>query len=81
MAKLRETEVGILKHSLGLNRSDTAYRNYFCADEGHADMPTISSLLQLGFMRASHKINDGRDTIYVVTEAGKQALHNNRSRK
>lgn len=77
MGKLREPEVEIIRHTLGLNRAPESYRNYFCAETngGHTDQPTIDSLVQLGFMRASHTINQGRDTIYVVTDAGRQALH------
>ncbi len=74
MGVLRPEERDIIKHSLGITYKPEPYRNYFCADEGHADMPTINSLVQLGFMRMSHKINDGRDSIYVVTDAGRAAL-------
>lgn len=75
MGVLREPEKEIIRHTLGLNRSNESFRNYFCAGDSHADQPTIDSLVQLGFMRASHTINQGRDTIYVVTDAGKAALH------
>ncbi len=75
MGVLRDTERSVIEHSLGINsRNKTPYRNHFCAGEGHADLPYIKSLVALGFMRASHTINDGRDTIYVVTDAGKAAL-------
>lgn len=74
MGVLRPEERQIIEHSLGLSRSKESYRNYFCAGDDHDDMPQIKSLVQLGFMRASHKINDGTSTIYVVTDAGKAAL-------
>lgn len=64
----------IMRHSLGLTRGTEMYRNYFCADDGHADMPIIEQCIVAGLMRASHKINGGRDTIYVVTESGIAAL-------
>jgi len=77
MGVLREPEKDIIRHSLGLDRSTESYRNYFCAETAgcHADQSTIDSLVQLGFMRAARTINNGRDTIYVVTEAGRQALN------
>lgn len=74
MDVLRPEERQIIEHSLGLTQAGESYRNHFCAGDDHDDMPQIKSLVQLGFMRASHKINQGRDTIYVVTEAGKAAL-------
>jgi DNA-binding PadR family transcriptional regulator len=75
MGILRPEERQIIEHSLGLGRAKESYRNHFCAGDDHSDMPQINSLVQLGFMRASHKINGGRDTIYVVTDAGKAALN------
>jgi hypothetical protein len=74
MGILRPEERHVIEHSLGLSRWPRSYRNHFCAGEGHDDMPYIKSLIELGFMRASHTINDGRDTIYVVTDAGRAAL-------
>jgi hypothetical protein len=71
---MTEAEREIIKHSLGLTRSNVTYRNYFCADPDHADMPLIRSLIASGHMRASHTINGGRDTIYVVTEVGRAAV-------
>jgi hypothetical protein len=75
MGILRPEERGIIEHSLGLSRSSESYRNYFCAGDDHSDTPQIKSLIALGFMRESHKINGGSSTIYVVTEAGKAALN------
>lgn len=72
--RLSEAHLNILRHSLGLSRSREAYRNHFCAGDGHADMPLINDLVDAGFMRLSHRINEGRDTIYVVTPAGRAAL-------
>lgn len=66
-------EKELLRHTLGLDRHPEIYRNYFCAEAGHADLPLIERLIAFGMMRASHTINQGRDTIYVVTELGKQS--------
>lgn len=74
MGVLRENELHIIRHALGLNRAKESYRNHFCAGPDHDEMPAIKSLVDLGFMRASHTINEGRDTIYVVTPAGRAAL-------
>jgi len=67
---ITEAHLDILRHATGLDRSKEAYRNYFCADEHHSDMPLINDLVAAGLMRAARKINDGRDTIYIVTQAG-----------
>lgn len=75
MGKLREQEREIIEHSLGLSRNKTEYRNYFCTHPGAVDWPVIESLVALGFMRESHKINEERDTIFKVTDAGRAALN------
>lgn len=74
----------ILGHSLGINvfhaknshkKKDKKlpkefYRNRFCAGDGHSDLATLQELEKMGFMVQSHKINDGRDTIWCVTDEG-----------
>lgn len=75
MGKLREQEREIIEHSLGLTRSKAEYRNYFCTHPGATDWPTIQSLVQLGLMRLTHKINEERDYIFKVTDAGRSALN------
>ncbi len=71
---LTAAEIDVMRHTLGLDRAAEAYRNYFCAEPGHADMPTILDLVAKGLMRSAGTINDGRDTIYRVTEPGRMAL-------
>ena len=75
MGKLRDEERDVIEHSLGLSRGKGEFRNYFCTHPGATDWPTVQSLVQLGFMRESHKINEERDTIFKVTDAGRAALH------
>lgn len=67
---ITDQHLDIMRHATGLSRSKKAYRNYFCADEHHSDMPLINDLVAAGLMQAARKINDGRDTIYIVTTAG-----------
>jgi len=50
-AQPTDSEVEILRHTLGLKRGDVAYRNHFCADVGHDDMPQLESLVSKGLMR------------------------------
>lgn len=78
----------ILGHSLGVNlyhakqsgkKNDKKlpkefYRNRFCAGEGHDDFPTLQSLEKMGYMAQGQKINEGRDTLWFVTEEGKKRL-------
>lgn len=75
MGVLCEPEKEIIRHTLGLDRSKTAYRNYFCTHPGANDWDAIQSLVQLGFMQLANKINDDRDYLFRVTDAGRQALH------
>lgn len=72
--KLTKAQEHVLLHSLGLTRKPESYRNYFCAGEGHADMPVIRELMDAGYMAAARTINEGRDTIFVVTDSGRAAL-------
>jgi hypothetical protein len=71
LENLTDTHLGILTHSLGLQgKIRTSHRNFFCASPGHDCVPLIEELIEMGLMRASHKINDQKDTVYVVTPAG-----------
>lgn len=77
-------ELEIVGHSLGVNVYNAKvskkrkhknlpkkyYRNYFCANHHHSDMPLLLSLESQGFMARGATINDGRDTIWYVTDAG-----------
>lgn len=64
----------IMRHSLGLPQGKGAYRNHFCAGAGHADVPLLEALCAEGYMTLSHRINDGRDGIYIVTDSGRRLL-------
>lgn len=74
----------ILGHSLGINllhakesrkKSDKKlpkefYRNRFCAGNGHGELPTLQALEKMGYMAQGQKINQGRDTLWYVTDEG-----------
>lgn len=72
--KLSAEQIKIMHHSLGLDRAEKSYRNYFCAEPGHDDMPIIKQLVALWMMWESHKINEGRDTIFKVSISGLKSL-------
>lgn len=62
-------ELHVLSHATGwAKRGNRLYRNFFCADTGHADMPHIESLCARGYME---KV---RDETYRVTAGGIDAL-------
>ncbi len=79
-------QVEILGHSLGVNlfrakesnkKKDKKlpkefYRNRFCAGDGHDDLSTLQSLEKIGYMAQGQKINEGRDTLWFVTEEGER---------
>lgn len=74
----------ILGHTLGINvygakLSKKAkdkklpkefYRNRFCAGDNHSDILFIKELVNMGYMESFAKINEGKDTIYGVTNEG-----------
>ena len=63
----------IMLHALG--SSSTKYplgwRNYYCAA---TDDPELLDLVEVGLMKASLTLNDGRNCYFVVTDAGLVAL-------
>ena len=61
-----------MRHALGLNRQSKPYRNYFC--DRVSPRKEIKAAVSKGLMRAGHKINDGRDRYYFVTDAGAAVL-------
>lgn len=74
--KVTSKEERIIRHSLGLCRSKTPYRNRFVAGPGHADEPELNSLVSKGLMVKSpdpfDEINES--FIYRVTESGLAAV-------
>ena len=74
----------ILGHSLGIDllyaKQSTKkrdkklpkefYRNRFCAGDGHSDLPTLQALEKMTYMAQGQKINNGRDTLWYVTDEG-----------
>lgn len=71
--KPSDEEIGILKHSLGLDRSKKEYRNYFCAEPGHSDYPHIEQLVMAGMMEKEDE-NNVRQSTFVVTAYGKTSV-------
>ena len=70
---LSYAERSVLRHTLGLNRSAEAFRNYFSAEDGHQDEPTLLALVERGYMvRETSAISPG--AIYRCTKEGREAL-------
>lgn len=77
-------ELEIVGHSLGINvyhakvskkKRDKKipkeyYRNRFCASENHEDWVFLVSLEEQKIMKRGVKINEGRDTLWYVTDFG-----------
>jgi hypothetical protein len=70
-------QLHILQHSLGCDKFGRGklYRDYYCVgltnDKTLAD---IQALVALGWMRPGHKINEGRDQYFHVTQLGISAM-------
>ena len=62
----------ILRHALGLGRSEREYRNHFVIGPGSTDYPHCEALVAEGLMtrREGHPLSGG-DPIYYVTDEGK----------
>ena len=62
----------ILRHALGLGRSDREYRNHFVTGPGSTDYPHCEALVAAGLMRRfeGNQLTGG-EPMYAVTEEGK----------
>lgn len=73
--ELSAAERDVIGHSLGLSRSRTAYRNYFCASPGHDDWDTLMGLVERELMsRRDPQPGIMPDYCFVVTPAGQAAI-------
>ena len=64
----------ILRHALGLGRSDHEYRNHFVTGPGSTDYPHCQALVAAGLMtRHDGHLISGGDPIFRVTKAGRIA--------
>lgn len=63
----------ILRHALGLGRSNREYRNHFVTGPGSTDYPHCEALVESGMMRRYEGCPlTGGDPMYIVTDAGKK---------
>lgn len=79
-------QLHILQHSLGADkygcnqdgiRGGKFYRDYYCAGLDNDDViGDILYLVSQGWMRAGHKLNEGRDQYFFVTQLGITAMLN-----
>ena len=71
---MNHSEKHILRHSLGLDRSRSEYRNRFVTGPGTDDFAHCEALVAPGLMirRGGSELTGG-DYIYSVTEAGHKA--------
>ena len=71
---LTDRERHVMRHALGLNISDTPYRNYYAASSGA--IPVWEGLVARGLADRSEDSRPNRWQIYGVTDAGRAALKN-----
>jgi len=70
-----EKERNIMLHSLGLDRSKKAYRNFYAASEGHHSNQELENLVEHGLMiKRKDPFNDFGGILYHVTDVGKRVL-------
>lgn len=70
-----EKEKNIMLHSLGLDRSKEAYRNYYAASEGHNSNKELENLVTHGLMvKRKDPFNDFDGILYHVTNVGKTTI-------
>jgi len=76
MTKLNDSEISVLKHTLGLDRQNPTYRNYFIAGKKHRDYPTLEGLVRKGLMvRTNNHLDEvSVSYLYYTNLRGKEAL-------
>ena len=72
--ELSKDDIHVLQHSLGITDGGKEYRNYYCAV---TDDPQLEALTRSGLMVRGHKINDGRNRYYFVTDDGRKVAYKN----
>lgn len=73
--ELTETQMHILRHTAGLNRSQAPYRNHFYASEGHSDWEDLKALEGLGLMRCHAPTGTALPYhLFSITESGWKQL-------
>jgi len=76
IAAVDETEMHIIRHSLGLTYGDKIYRNHFVTGEGSTDYPHCRALVDKGLMRkgAASPLTGGMDAFFVTDEGKALAI-------
>jgi len=72
---IEEQYYHLLHHSLGISdpKNCKPYRNYFAADEGHADIEGLRSLCDADLMIAvESQSTENQDIIFIVTDKGRK---------
>lgn len=71
MGQIPEKHRGILRHALGLDRGETAYRNRFVTGPGSADYDACQEMVDQGLMwRIEGNELTGGDPCFRVTASG-----------
>ena len=73
MNDITEREHTLMTHATAADerrKGKRGFRNYFCAAIGGDDYKVWVGLVARGLAREGHKINQGRDQYFMVTELG-----------
>lgn len=70
-----EREREIILHTLGLDKGDKSYRNFYAASEGHHSNKELENLVKQGLLiKRKDPFNDFGGILYHVTELGKKII-------
>ncbi len=66
----------MMEHALGVGRGTEppGWRNHYCIGIGGDDEKVWSGLASRGLAKRGRDINEGRDAVFMVTDAGRVAL-------
>lgn len=74
--KVTQNQLDLMRHTVGLDRGNKPYRNYFSADEGHDSLDDLNDLVDMGLMK-KNKTGISPDIIFSLTDTGCYMLNIN----
>ena len=67
--KVTQEQLDLMRHTVGMDRRKTPYRNHFFADEGHVDWFCLIELVKMGLM-TKHESSISPGFVFQLTDQG-----------
>ena len=67
--RVTQEQLDLMRHTVGLDRKKTPYRNHLFADDGHVDWLLLTELVEMGLM-TKHESPISPDFVFHLTDQG-----------